>query len=41
LAAGVTTFALAPDDENLVGGRIAVCQTSGSEAPQITSERLR
>jgi hypothetical protein len=29
LAAGVTTFALAPDDQNLVGGRIAVCQTSG------------
>lgn len=29
LAAGITTFALGPDDQNLVGGRIAVCQTSG------------
>jgi imidazolonepropionase-like amidohydrolase len=31
LAAGVTTFALAPDDQNLVGGRIAICQTSGPD----------
>ncbi|HQL54124.1 MAG TPA: amidohydrolase family protein [Phycisphaerae bacterium] len=29
LAAGVTTFALVPDDQNLVGGHIAVCQTAG------------
>ncbi len=27
--AGVTTFAIVPSDEDLVGGRIAVCQTSG------------
>jgi imidazolonepropionase-like amidohydrolase len=31
LAAGVTTFALVPDDQNLVGGRIAVCQTNGAD----------
>lgn len=31
LEAGVTTFALAPDDQNLVGGRMAVCQTSGPD----------
>ncbi len=31
LTAGVTTFALAPDDQNLIGGRIAVCQTSGPD----------
>ena len=31
LAAGVTTFALVPDDQNLVGGRIAICQTSGPD----------
>jgi imidazolonepropionase-like amidohydrolase len=29
LAGGVTTFAIAPDDQNLVGGRMAICQTSG------------
>ncbi len=39
LAAGVTTFALAPDDENLVGGRIAICQTSGPERrPRILTD---
>jgi imidazolonepropionase-like amidohydrolase len=39
LAAGVTTFALAPDDQNLVGGRIAICQTSGPEGkPQVLSD---
>ncbi len=31
LEAGVTSFALAPDDQNLVGGRIAICQTSGPD----------
>ncbi len=31
LAAGVTAFALAPDDQNLVGGRIAICQTGGPD----------
>lgn len=31
LAAGVTTFALAPDDQNLVGGQIAICQTTGPD----------
>jgi len=29
LAAGVTTFALLPDDQNLVGGQAAICQTAG------------
>ncbi|HUU95227.1 MAG TPA: amidohydrolase family protein [Phycisphaerae bacterium] len=39
LAAGVTTFALAPDDQNLVGGRIAVCQTAGPDGkPRILTE---
>jgi imidazolonepropionase-like amidohydrolase len=31
LAAGVTTFALTPADDNLVGGRIGVAQTSGPD----------
>ncbi len=31
LEAGVTTFALVPDDENLVGGQVAVCQTAGPD----------
>jgi len=31
LAAGVTTFALAPDDRNLIGGQIAICQTAGPD----------
>lgn len=30
LEAGVTGFGLSPDDENLVGGKIAVCRTSGA-----------
>lgn len=30
LSAGVTSFGLAPDDSNLVGGRMAVCKTSGA-----------
>lgn len=32
LRAGVTTFALVPKDDNLIGGRIAICQTSGPSA---------
>lgn len=36
LRAGVTTFALMPDDENLVGGRLAICRTaSPPDTPQI------
>jgi imidazolonepropionase-like amidohydrolase len=36
LAAGVTAFALSPDDQNLVGGRIAICQTAGAKGrPEI------
>jgi len=31
LEAGITTFGLVPDDENLVGGRVAVCQTASPE----------
>lgn len=31
LAAGVTTFALAPDDRDLIGGQIAICQTAGPD----------
>ncbi len=31
LEAGVTTFALAPNDENVVGGQIAICQTAGPD----------
>ena len=31
LAAGVTTFALTPDDQNLIGGCVAVCQTAGPD----------
>jgi imidazolonepropionase-like amidohydrolase len=31
LRAGVTTFALAPDDQNVVGGRIAIARTCGPE----------
>ena len=31
LAAGVTTFALAPDDRNLIGGQMAICQTAGPD----------
>ncbi len=39
LAAGVTTFALAPDDQNLVGGRIAICQTSGPDGkPRVLTD---
>jgi imidazolonepropionase-like amidohydrolase len=39
LAAGVTTFALAPDDQNLIGGRIALCQTAGPEGqPRVLSD---
>lgn len=30
LQAGVTTFALCPDDGNVIGGRIAICQTYGA-----------
>ncbi|MCH7870532.1 MAG: amidohydrolase family protein [Planctomycetes bacterium] len=30
LRAGVTSVGLSPDDANLVGGRIAICKTSGS-----------
>jgi imidazolonepropionase-like amidohydrolase len=29
LAAGVTAFALAPDDSNLIGGQVAICLTAG------------
>lgn len=29
LAAGVTTFAIMPDDQNVIGGQIAICQTAG------------
>lgn len=39
LAAGVTTFALVPDDQNLVGGQIAVFQTSGPDGhPVVLSD---
>jgi hypothetical protein len=39
LAAGVTTFALSPDDQDLVGGRIAICQTGGPEGrPRVLSD---
>lgn len=39
LAAGVTTFALTPDDQNLIGGRIAICQTAGPEGqPRILTD---
>ncbi|MGD8451115.1 MAG: amidohydrolase family protein [Phycisphaerae bacterium] len=39
LQAGVMVFAIAPDDENLVGGRIAVCQTAGPDGrPRLLSE---
>ncbi len=39
LVAGVTTFALAPDDRNLVGGRIAICQTAGPDGwPRVLSD---
>lgn len=39
LAAGVTTFALTPDDQDLIGGRIAVCQTSGPDGhPRVLSD---
>ncbi len=39
LAAGVTTFALAPDDKDLVGGRIAICQTAGPDGqPRLLSD---
>jgi imidazolonepropionase-like amidohydrolase len=31
LTAGVTTFALAPDDRDLIGGQIAIGQTSGPD----------
>ncbi|MCA9242502.1 MAG: amidohydrolase family protein [Phycisphaerales bacterium] len=31
LEAGVTTFGLAPDDQNVIGGRIAVCKTFGED----------
>jgi imidazolonepropionase-like amidohydrolase len=31
LRAGVTSVGLSPDDANLVGGRIAICKTSGSD----------
>ena len=30
LAAGVTTFAIMPDNQNIIGGQIAVCQTTGN-----------
>lgn len=29
LRSGVTAFALCPDDQNLIGGRIAICHTGG------------
>lgn len=36
LASGVTTFALCPDDSNLVGGRVAVVQTGDADGrPQV------
>lgn len=35
LAAGVTAFSLSPDDQNLIGGRIAVCLTGGADGPQV------
>jgi imidazolonepropionase-like amidohydrolase len=39
LASGVTTFALVPADDNLVGGEIAICQTSGShQQPRLLRE---
>lgn len=39
LAAGVTTFGLAPDDTNLIGGRIAIAQTSGPDGkPALLSD---
>lgn len=38
LAAGVTTFALAPDDQNLIGGRIAVCCFGPDGKPFVLSE---
>ncbi len=31
LHAGVTAVALTPDDQNLVGGRMAICQTGGED----------
>jgi len=37
LAAGVTTFALAPDDQNLIGGRIAVCGFGADGKPVVLS----
>ena len=38
LRAGVTSVGLSPDDANLVGGRLAICKTSGSDgAPYILS----
>ncbi|TWT42265.1 imidazolonepropionase [Phycisphaerae bacterium RAS1] len=30
LRSGVTAFALSPDDQNLVGGRIAICRSGGA-----------
>ncbi|MEW6251009.1 MAG: hypothetical protein AB1716_10210 [Planctomycetota bacterium] len=39
LAAGVTTFALVPSDDALVGGSIAICQTGGPEGKPRMLER--
>ena len=39
LDAGVTTFALAPDDGNVVGGRVAVARTNGKDGrPALLTE---
>jgi imidazolonepropionase-like amidohydrolase len=39
LRAGVTSFALVPDDSDLIGGRAAICKTSGPEGrPYVLSD---
>lgn len=40
LRAGVTTFALTPTDANLIGGQIAVCQTSGPNGRPAVLEQV-
>lgn len=40
MQAGVTTFALCPEESNLIGGSIAVCQTTGPRGqPRLLVER--
>lgn len=39
LHAGVTAFALSPDDSNLVGGAVAVCVTGGPSGPTVRAPR--